>query len=381
MKRSRVRKYVSTSIASMLLAFPAFAGDLDGKMTGSVAVNLDYLMNSKEVETGESETKTVTKTNSAKLENSGTGNFAMRGRKSSNGYFALGKVDVDFDYSGTSNGLTVDEAFIQYGTRSWNVEVGRVGSDGVYGFGQDTLRLEASSGPAVYNANSISADGIAINLTMPVELQLYVPLRNDGESNIIGLRPRFETKVADMLTLKAAVEMQQISVIETVETEAGGTKTKDPDSAKEENLTGFGFGVGYDVEKFGVEFSYASKNVAAKDETTSADAVDPTETTTGTSSIGLIANVYLGEDTAGIGIHSTTENAETESFSANDTGGQTSTKSDATNSQTSIYLSYSKALSVDGTFMRFGYSMATVDLEDETTETYSGLRVQLTYDF
>lgn len=378
MKQSRVRKYLSTTFASLVLAYPAISGDLDGKLTGSVKVNLDPV--SQQTIEDKSTAGTTKTTTTDGMSHSGTGNMAMRGRKSSNGYFALGKVSIDYDFgSGGSSNADVDEAFGQFGTRSWNFEIGRVGGDGVYNMGQDTLMVGVDGAPSVYEANDVSADGVAFNWTKGVEFQVYMPIHNDGTYTYRGIRPRIEHKFGDV-TAKFAYEMQEAVVMQRTETKTSGSATvKDPDEDPVNKFNGYGLGLGYDTDKLSLELSLTSRTANSEstttDATTSVTTEDVTDVTT--TSTGLVFNYYLGADTIGFGYHTT----------AATTGGETTTAGaktdkddvDATHSQ--LFVSYAHATSVDGAFFRYALSTANAEIAEDVTGTALGARVQFTYDF
>ncbi|MCP4398943.1 MAG: hypothetical protein GY801_16795 [bacterium] len=146
-----------------------------------------------------------------------------------NGWFAYGKGDAMID---VSSSVGVDDAYLELGTESFSILIGRYEAPGAFGKGQDTFIVEAPGAPGRYQADylrgrndfnnialkfgsfelgvivasdSVDYDADSYSITDTAGTSHDLVVTSSFGTNVYGVRPAF-TMSSDAFTLNVAAE-------------------------------------------------------------------------------------------------------------------------------------------------------------------------------
>jgi hypothetical protein len=162
--------------------------------------------------------------------NDGRTHIKFEGRvEGDNGWFGYGKGDAMIDVGGSTG---VDDAYVEFGTESFSLLIGRYEAPGAFGKGQDTFIAEAPNAPSRYQADFARGrnpiNNIALKFAGGFELGVIIGGLDEGTIygvttdpdtgvstpgvitieealNAYGVRPHY-TLSTDTMTLKIAAE-------------------------------------------------------------------------------------------------------------------------------------------------------------------------------
>jgi hypothetical protein len=249
------------------------------------------------------------------------------GRKEMGGNFISGNVEALFQESG---GAATDNAYIMFGSDSWDIQAGRFEATNLFPVGRDTVLEHAAP---IYEANmgrgraGDDAGGIALHINassaLKVEIATIWGNAADGEDAFGVVRPSLVFG-GDGFTLAAGFE-----------------------DSTNDDASGFGITGNFDLGGANINVNFASKT----DDAANAD----------TTTLG--ANALIGAFFVGA-VMSTTEP---------DTGTDTDV--------TTLYANYQTALlGIDGATITYALSSSDADF-GATDDSITIVRVRLNYTF
>jgi hypothetical protein len=272
------------------------------------------------------------------------------------GRFAAAQGSVSIDQDGTPAGGSY---WLKYGGSNWNLQMGRVGGEGVYAKGQDIAVAGAPDAPAIYDASNASKGAIGgfnLNFTASDALTFQVRLQygNDDDGNQIGFRP-FVNYKAGGIELEAVYDNLSVT---PKDNDADGNTNKNGYAARVEGALG--------SVKLGV--NYSSGMVGGDN----ADKTDQDDVTT--RSVGGYATITMMAGSLGAGHHQTSATTDPASGADN-----------TTDTHTQTFVSWVMDLPVTGTAIKLGYGVATGVIDggtgDDLTHSASLARVRFNYAF
>lgn len=265
----------------------------------------------------------------------------VTGEKAKNGYYVKGKVSGIFNESGDAG---TDDAWIKFGSNTWDIQAGRFEAIDMSPVGKDTI-LEHANGAIVYGNDKtrgrIGDDGgqFALRILPSESLQLeldaiYGDDGGDDTEAFSGFRPSISF-ITDSFTLAAGYE-----------------HLKNYEGELDATLDGFGLKAGVGVGDGDLNIWGAS--AAIEDSSEDGDLL----------SIG--ANLTLGN----FGIGAILSEAD---YDGTDEDPETMT----------VYLAYTlPLLDIDGASMTLGASHSKVDgLTGNTDDSLTALRLRFNYTF
>jgi hypothetical protein len=209
-------------LCAALLVAPAAFAEVSATMgiAGDVETNTDFTI----ADDGSD--------NSMSWGNDGRTHIEFTGRvEGDNGWFGAAKGDLMID-TDNSDGLGVDDSYVEFGTESFSILIGRYEAPGAFGKGQDTFIVEAPGAPERYQADYLRGRNDFNNIALKFgSFELGVIVASDSVdyvadsysitdtagtthdlavtssfgTNVYGVRPAFSMS-SDAFTLKVAAE-------------------------------------------------------------------------------------------------------------------------------------------------------------------------------
>jgi hypothetical protein len=337
------KMFICVVVASLFLAAGAFA---EINWSAGMETNTDF--ESNKTEKGRADGKDLENTVFAQ---GGRLKVTAEGKSESDtGFFAAAKGQLKLNLDGTAS---TDDSWVQVGTSSFSLKVGRFEGEGLFSKGADVYIVSAPGGADRYEANKArgrSSNGMALDFSAGENMMIQVGMVYGG-SNQLGARPlvKFST---DTVTIKAGADYLR--------------ETPQDNDAKEET-TYMGFGVdasaGFGSMTIGGAGAYLTQG--------GKDAAGTDLKDQKTLSVWGYLKMAVGEgDELGVG------------------AGMTSWEDDGSkdkNNHLQGYVSYAHALPAEGAKVKFGASFASADIEPKvgtkTTNSAFGARVRFNYDF
>ena len=368
---------VSRAFTALAVMFSssAFGGSLDGKLSGNVEIDFDPVMTTETIKDPEGTGKTTTST--TEMHTSGEAKIIASGRKTAGNYFGLGRAVIE---AGIDGSLAADEVIGQFGTKMWDIKLGRFEGDGSYNDGPDIHLVDAPNGVSAYEGNDASEGniGTAFNLNVGPQIQLYMPSHSGEETTVKGFRPRIRYNIAN-IGLQLAYESLSEELVSTSKVNGVKSPMKTPSLV----TTGYSLSVSFDFGKVSGGLSHAgrekvSKKALIKDDDGKITGNSDDTVTNTTATNVVFVNMGVGSDSIALGAVMTAHTDETKPMAGN------KSTTDYTHNQ--YYLSYVKNLSVEGAAVKFGLTMADADKKvkgDSTkySSTAMGFRIRYYYSF
>lgn len=361
----RYAKVLLVGICALLLMAQGALAEMTPTMSiaGDVETNTTAEFFTEEGADGDTDTTNVT--------NDGRTHIKFEGRlDGENGWYAAAKGDAMISTDGSTG---VDDAYVEFGTASFAIRVGRYEGEGAFSKGEDVYIAAAPGAPGRYEANYArgrfgSGHGhVGLHFAPGDNLKLYLDTvlghttdsyyiigtdeSADVPVNVFGVRP-VAAYSTDSFTIKLAGDM---------------LKSVPQDSDSDYDLTKWGFGVDASATFGKVTVGAA---VARGTETgTSVENIDFDDEYT-LSTFGYV-KMGVGEaDTVGAGVGYTMFSYDEHDDEAKNLEG---------------YVTYIHQLPVEGLKIKFGGSFSQATIEPETgsdaDNTGFGFRVRLNYDF
>jgi hypothetical protein len=308
--------------------------------------------------------------------NGGRTHIKFDGRvEGDNGWFGYGKGDAMIDASGS---VGVDDAYVEFGTESFSMLIGRYEAPGAFGKGQDTFIAGAPNAPSRYQADyargRLPINNIALKFAGGFELGVIVGGLDAGTIYGVSTDPDTGVTTPGVITLDTAINAYGARPHYTLSTDAMTLKIaaeylalmpQDSDASDAE-INKFGGGLNAEFNlggTLGVSVAYGA--TTGKDDD-GADLLDAN-----TLSTFLYYTMPVGEGN---------------SFGV--AGGYTALSVDKFTDDTMFegFISFNQQLPVEGLWIKYALSYAGAsfdykDLPDPDDTSSFGGRVRFNYDF
>ena len=364
----RYAKVVLIGMCALLLMAQGALAEMTTTMSisGDVETNTTAEFFTEEGADGDTDTSNIT--------NDGRTHIKFEGRtEGDNGWYGAAKGDAMISTDGSTN---VDDAYVEFGTSSFAIRIGRYEAEGGFSKGEDVYIAAAPGAPGRYEANYArgrfgSGHGhVGLHFSPSDNLKLYldsvlghttnsyVLALNDGTEetadvavNVFGVRPLVKFS-NDAFTVKLTGDL---------------LKSVPQDSDSDYDKTKWGFGV--DASTTFGNVTVGAAVARGTESGTSVTNIDFDEKYT-LSTFGYM-NMGVGEaDTLGVGVGYTMFSYDEHDDEAKNLEG---------------FVTYIHQLPVEGLKIKFGgsFSQATIEPEvgSDVDNTAFGFRVRLNYDF
>jgi hypothetical protein len=360
--------------------------------TAAKAGVTDFTALNKALDAAMTETSVETKEAKNTSEAEGTLKF-QAGETKDSGSFVKVETEVDFETKNTKSAAKVDEAWVQFGNKGWDVTVGQF--DSYYYVPVDidtTIAWEALSATiepmyldGIVREGTQTSIEVNFNISDGLKAGVGIPWYNDGTYSygLGSFRPGVEY-VGGPLTVVAALELVNPTAV-------------DPETDSTNTSTGFGLGVRYgisDTINIGVSLVSGSgtEETVTKTDTTYTDAtgeeqktelVDKSKDEGTGSTIMLSAGVGVGAGTIGFEFWSMSGSVKTtgedQSLKAGTTVGEieTTAMSEVQNdaASTAIAIHYEQPLE-SGVVLSGGFGTSSGTRETKDYKTTGGDSVE-----
>jgi hypothetical protein len=350
-------------LCAALLVAPAAFAEVSATMdvAGDVETNTDFTISDDGSD------------NSLSWSNNGRTHIAFTGRvEGDGGWFGAAKGDAMIDVGGSTG---VDDAYVEFGTESFSIQIGRYEAKSAFGKGQDTFIVGAPGAPGRYEGKDFRGrlDGTNLIALNAGNFQLVAVIgsdsvsytvpettltANDGSEYVIVSNESFGT---NLYAVRPGVTVSSDAFTLNVTAEFG---TYMPQNTDNNDYALNKMGGAANVE-FGVGGSTLGASVAYRMITgTNMDNTDMADDST--FSTFLYYTMPVGDNSLGLG------------------GGYTMESVDVTDGDSTLFetfIGYNQQLPVEGLWLKYAASFAgaSFDVGDDTTGF--GARVRVNYDF
>jgi hypothetical protein len=350
-------------LCAALLVAPAAFAQVSATMgiAGDVETNTDFTISDDGSD------------NSLSWSNNGRTHIAFTGRvEGDGGWFGAAKGDAMIDVGGTTG---VDDAYVEFGTESFSIQIGRYEAKSAFGKGQDTFIVGAPGAPGRYEGKDFRGrlDGTNLIALNAGNFQLVAVIGSDSVdyvadsysitdtagtahdlvvtssfgTNVYAVRPGF-TMSSDAFTLNVTAEFGTYMPQNTDNNDYALNKMGAAANAE--------FGVGGST--LGASIAYRMITGTEMDNTDMAD--------DSTLSTFLYYTMPVGDNSLGLAGGYTMESVDV-------------TDGDSTMFET--YISYNQQLPVEGLWLKYAASFASASFDVGDDTTGFGARVRVNYDF
>ncbi|GAK61449.1 hypothetical protein U27_01349 [Candidatus Vecturithrix granuli] len=351
----KVLRYAMIALCAMLLLAQGVWAEMTTTMSisGDVETNTTAEFLSEEGTDGDTDTSNMT--------NDGRVKVTFKGRtEGENGWYGAAVAQPLVSTDGATN---VDDAYVEFGTSTFAIRVGRYEGEGGFSKGEDVYIAAAPGAPGRYEANyargrfGTGYGHVGFHFSPSDTLKLYVDTtighttQDDVAVNAFGVRPvvKFSN---DTFTVKVTGDMM---------------KFVPQDSDSDYDQTKWGFGVDASTKVGGVTIGAAVARGTVSG--TDVDNVDWDDEYT-LSTFGYATIPVMENDAIGAAIGYTMLSYD---------------KSDDEAKNLEGYLVYIHQLPVEGLKIKFAGSFSTAAIEPEVgsdaDNTAFGFRMRLNYDF
>jgi hypothetical protein len=302
--------------------------------------------------------------NSLSWSNNGRTHIAFTGRvEGDGGWFGAAKGDAMIDVGGSTN---VDDAYLEFGTESYSIQIGRYEAKSAFGKGQDTFIVEAPGAPGRYegktfrgrldgtNLISLNAGNFQLTAVIGSDTASGTMVADDGTTadvdfgtNVYAVRPGF-TMSSDAFTLNVTAEFGTYM--------PQNSDNNDYTMNKMGGAANAEFGVGGST--LGASVAYAMVTGTEMDNTDMAD--------DSTLSTFLYYTMPVGDNSLGLAGGYTMESVDVD---------------DGDSTMFETFISYNQQLPVEGLWIKYAASFASASFDVGDDTSAFGGRVRFNYDF
>jgi hypothetical protein len=296
--------------------------------------------------------------NSMSWGNDGRTHIKFDGRiEGDNGWFGYGKGDAMIDVGGSTN---VDDAYVEFGTESFSLQIGRYEAKSAFGKGQDTFIAEAPGQPERYEGKTFRGrlDGTNIIALNAGNFQLAAVIGSDSASytDTEGVETSFDTNV---YAIRPGFTMSTDAFTLNVTAEYG---TYMPQNSDNNDYALNKMGGAANVE-FGVGASTLGASVAYGMVTGDDMAGDEMDDENTLSTFGYYT-MPVGDNSFGLGAGFTTKSVD-----------------DNDDTMIETFAGYNQQLPVEGLWIKYAASFASASFDVGDDTSAFGARVRFNYDF